>query len=81
MLWLAVTLELSEFKIAVVGIMLELGVVSYADFFEQRFDDFKVNSRTFSSFDSSSYPDRAMLFIGAFMFNVGIRIRNIAFRI
>ena len=81
MLWLAVTLELSEFKIAVVGIMLELGIVPDADFFEQRFDDFKVNSRTFSSFDSSSYPDRAMLFSGALMFNVGIRLRNIAFRI
>ena len=81
MLWLAVTLELSEFKIAVVGIMLELGIVPDADFFEQRFDDFKVNSRTFSSFDSSSYPDRAMLFSGDLMLNVGIRIRNIAFRI
>ena len=81
MLWLAVTLELSELKIAVVWIMLKLGVMPDADFFEHRFDDFKVNSRSFSSFDSSSYPDRAMLFIGAFMFNVGIRIRNIAFRI
>ena len=61
--------------------MLELGIVPDADFFEQRFDDFKVKSRTFSSFDSNSYPDRAMLFSGALMFNVGIRIRNIAFRI
>ena len=61
--------------------MLELGIVPDADFFEQRFDDFKVDSRTFSPFDSSSYPDRAMFFSGALMFTVGIRISNIAFRI
>ena len=56
--------------------MLELGIVPDADFFEQRFDDFKVDSRTFSPFDSSSYPDRAMFFSGALMFTVGIRISN-----